>query len=672
MAHSSYLHPFSVMPNLVPFGPAPLGFGGVPYQPWPPGVNPSLAQPIALAAAACGGVLEGIVHPFIHAWITPAFGSFPSVIQARLPALPGPNPHLDQANAAAALGFVEMLKERRATNLIVAEGKVPSALLAQLQRSGQTVQWQVQGNDGRVLTALFRRHDGMTEDGSWLLQSEILDGSREIASTFVQVHQADLSRPREARGAIASALGTMRRLEDLGEAPQLVVGCNDGVSDSSSVVLEAFAHDEQQRSREKQGRDEGPWTRDESQPLSPQALAYAKLFAGLHGEGAIDAVTAFLKGGSKLPPLHGCDAPPLSGRRQEPPDAGHDADSESSSVNGEEEQLMWDDNPSLTALVSDLKSDMEELRHSYLRPAVSEISTQTERSSEESPSPAPAKRPAPPAPPARSTPPPALQTSPTPQTPPTVQLPVTPKPTRPPAAAQGSDPRNERRAAVLIQRKKAELARLSEKLLMEANDYRVKHLPDVPKTRLRSKSMPDLGADDAALTKALGKARSESDRQAVGSTGRGPLTHEMTQLFLAVDNSVKVGARFSRAPRATSPNPLGDMIGTGMTTLIDHLRAEAALVPPERREKYVLDTLVKAATRSFQALPPAQRSRVRKAFRDGGGVIKAVHQARDEQLALMQAFSNDSPSVEFENASRRRLALEYTITALEHAVQTSR
>jgi len=239
------------------------------------------------------------VPPFINALMTPAFGGFAPVMQAALP-----QPTRDPARCAEAIAFASTLKAKDITDLIVAEGQVPSALAAQLRRHGDTVQWQVPGADGRPVTAIFRRLDGMTDDGSWLLQSEVNDGHRQDSTQFVRMHEAlvDPNRPQRLSDDAKRVNRSMQNRASQGEDTRLAVACQDGLSRSSPATLAMFqayrayqayqAADLAQRMHRVQ-----EWVNacpsDPSQGLSQDEREFAQVLAGTLGPQGADAMDNF-------------------------------------------------------------------------------------------------------------------------------------------------------------------------------------------------------------------------------------------------------------------------------------------------------------------------------------------------------------------------------------------
>lgn len=378
----SYSQPIGVVPNRVPFGQLPLAAGIAPSQSWPPGGDPLLDRRVAVAAAAAGCWLAGIVPPFINALMTPAFGGFAPVMQAALP-----QPTRDPARCAEAIAFASTLKAKDITDLIVAEGQVPSALVAQLRRHGDMVQWQVPGADGRPVTAIFRRLDGMTDDGSWLLQSEVNDGHRQDSTQFVRMHEAlvDPKRPQRLSDDAERVNRSMQNRASQGEDTRLAVACEDGLSHSSPATLAMFqayhayqayqAADQAQRMERVQA-----WINacpsDPSQGLSQDGREFAQVLAGTFGPQGADAMDNFQRNLPRGGPVH----PPMSTRGHERtgPDVEvsqdeRDLASDTSSLGGDN-QMFFDDGGSDASLVARLGR----LRSTDTGPTMSDSGTQTD------------------------------------------------------------------------------------------------------------------------------------------------------------------------------------------------------------------------------------------------------------------------------------------------------
>ena len=688
MAYPSFLQPFGAMPNPMPYDPLALGLGGFPYQPWPPGVDPALASPIALAAAGVGNWLAGIVPPFVNALMTPAFGSFPSLMQTAWP-----QPAMDPKTSQDAIAFASLLSQQRVTDLIAAEGQVPAPVLTQLRHPGQSVQWSVPGPDGQLVTAKLHRLAPPTDDCGWVLQADVYEGDQRKSSQQVRVYdiRANRARPTDFREAVARIWGPINQRASEGDDVRVGVACTDGLGLSTATTVVS-----QQVNRQREARREltegGGGTFIPRGGHAQEDADYERFFRQMLGPNFPRDLESLLKDLPLPTPARGHEGsrrPMLSRATSDSNmsdadyDSGYESDGEFTAADKDEDYL-----PRLLRL-----------RSADPRPTMSESGTQTEGVLKDSAAPAPA--PAPARPPAAAHPPAsatgvvtpaqapaasalaALQEQPPPADlqPPLVPMPMpmVPEKALPPVSSSRRDPpargvRSQRE----IEKQRAELSRGIDVLSKAASDFRVKHLPDVPagdpgaepdrKGLGRSSSVPDLRAATPALTRALGKARSESDLQTLGQpTKPGLVTREMTELFRAIDLFSTPRSRIKRAFGLAASDPLGDMMEKRIAPLIDRIREKVPPNAPKRPDAYVLEALSKAAQNAFGALPSDQQSRLRKAFADNHDVLRAVHKSRDRALTFMSAPDGDVTSAAFRSAARRQAALTYTIAALEQA-----
>ncbi|ANH67957.1 hypothetical protein ABE85_10930 [Mitsuaria sp. 7] len=182
-------------------------------------------------AATADNLLADFIFPFFNAARTPAFGGFPSVLQGALP--------LSERvmEAQGAIAFANLLDQERITDLIVAEGDVPSPLLAGLRAPGDSMSWEMPGPGGQPMKAHFRRLDEPTDDGSWMLQVELTQGGI-TTSQRVRTHdvKVDPHHPQQFREGVSRGYTGWQRASADGQDARMAVFCNDGSRDSGTVI----------------------------------------------------------------------------------------------------------------------------------------------------------------------------------------------------------------------------------------------------------------------------------------------------------------------------------------------------------------------------------------------------------------------------------------------------
>lgn len=217
------------------FPHGPVGLGAAAFFPHPGSpLHPEVlcANLITMAAAAAGNWLAGVIPTVFNAVRTPEFEGFPSLLQAAL------SPHYTKNDAPEMIGFANLLNEQDATDVFIGGQERSHKLLAQLQVPGQSLEWSGQSPGEPPVTVRFQRTGEMTDDGSWVMRTDLYHGHELKSSRSTRVHTVsdDARQPEEFRDDVShgfqSCLGRMAQ----GEDPRIAVVCEDGATLSGAMA----------------------------------------------------------------------------------------------------------------------------------------------------------------------------------------------------------------------------------------------------------------------------------------------------------------------------------------------------------------------------------------------------------------------------------------------------
>lgn len=258
------------------------------------------ANLISMAATAAWSWLAGVIPPVANAVRTPEFEGFPSLLQVAL----SPQPTRD--DAPEMIGFANLINEQGATDAFIGGKERSHKLLAQLQAPGQSQEWSGQSPGEPPVKVRFVRTDEPTDDGSWVMRTDLYHGHELKSSRSTRMHHVcdDDRRPEQFREDVSEGFrACLGRLEQ-GEDPRIAVVCEDGATFSGAM---AVLMQQMHRAHERSGSDR-PDAASSPQADQRSSREYQETCRQTLGQGFAKGMEPFLNVGARQPPARFTDA----------------------------------------------------------------------------------------------------------------------------------------------------------------------------------------------------------------------------------------------------------------------------------------------------------------------------------------------------------------------------